>query len=240
MQLYFIRHAQSANNALWTATRSDEGRSEDPELTSMGEKQASALADFLAQGSPVGGLGHDDESAQGFGLTHIYASLMVRSVRTGAIAAKRLGLVLHGLQEIHERGGIYLRSYNSQEDKCLPGNDRDFFSTHFPDFVLPEGFIDSGWWDSRPVETSEECQARAANFIQQLHEKHGGTQAQVAVISHGGFYNDFLNTLLSLPHDENHWFSMYNTGITRIDFRDSKNVLVYQNRVEHLSAKMIT
>lgn len=244
MQFYFIRHAQSTNNKLWTETGSDEGRNEDPDLTLVGEKQVTALADFLARGNPAGGQSNsrasDVEDTRGFDLTHIYSSLMVRSVKTGAVVAERLGLVLRGLQEIHERGGIYLRNYQNGEDKCLPGNTKDYFSTHFPEFILPEDFIQSGWWDSRPVETVEECLLRANRFISTLLENHGGTQDRVAVVSHGGFYNDFINTLLDLPVNGNHWFSMYNTGITRIDFRDSKKVVVYQNRVEHLEYSLIT
>jgi 2,3-bisphosphoglycerate-dependent phosphoglycerate mutase len=49
MQLYFIRHAQSANNALWAGTGSDEGRSHDPELTDTGKKQAGYLAKFFKE-----------------------------------------------------------------------------------------------------------------------------------------------------------------------------------------------
>jgi 2,3-bisphosphoglycerate-dependent phosphoglycerate mutase len=240
MQFYFIRHAQSANNALWTETGSEEGRSEDPELTKTGVQQAHAAADFLVYGNPRGGLGGRAVEADGFGISHIYSSLMVRSVKTGTIIAGRLGLRLHGWQEVHERGGIFLADAGRQEVACLPGRDRSFFSIHFPDFVLPDNFIDAGWWNRRPMETSEECVERARRFIAGLLEKHGGTDDRVAVISHGGFYNDFINSLLHLPPDGSHWFSMYNTGISRIDFREERFVIVYQNRVEHLSKDLIT
>ena len=49
MQFYFIRHGQSENNALWERTGSSEGRSEDPELTALGHRQAKRLAQFLRQ-----------------------------------------------------------------------------------------------------------------------------------------------------------------------------------------------
>ena len=39
MQFYFIRHGQSTNNALWETTRSNKGRSEDPELSELGHLQ---------------------------------------------------------------------------------------------------------------------------------------------------------------------------------------------------------
>ncbi|NJK45922.1 MAG: histidine phosphatase family protein [Pleurocapsa sp. SU_196_0] len=47
MRLYFIRHAQSSNNALWDSTGSENGRSDDPELSDVGVMQARALGDFL-------------------------------------------------------------------------------------------------------------------------------------------------------------------------------------------------
>ena len=36
MRLYFIRHGQSENNALYTATGSDRERVDDPKLTEIG------------------------------------------------------------------------------------------------------------------------------------------------------------------------------------------------------------
>jgi 2,3-bisphosphoglycerate-dependent phosphoglycerate mutase len=79
MQLYYIRHAQSENNALWEATGSDEGRSSDPELTEIGKQQITCLAQFLKTGDPVlGNRRMDAQNLAGFGLTHLYCSLMVQ------------------------------------------------------------------------------------------------------------------------------------------------------------------
>ena len=47
MQLYFIRHGQSENNARWMSTGSHRWRSEDPGLTEVGQQQAEILAQFL-------------------------------------------------------------------------------------------------------------------------------------------------------------------------------------------------
>ena len=48
MILYYIRHGQSANNALWDSSGSSEGRSDDPPLTPVGEAQAQHVAKWLA------------------------------------------------------------------------------------------------------------------------------------------------------------------------------------------------
>ena len=70
MQFYFIRHAQSSNNALYDSTGSWDGRSADPELTEMGWQQARALADYL-QRSPADpqAAGRDAANHGGFGIT---------------------------------------------------------------------------------------------------------------------------------------------------------------------------
>ena len=47
MQLYFIRHGQSTNNALWDSTSEEKVRVEDPELTDIGKKQAQHLAEYI-------------------------------------------------------------------------------------------------------------------------------------------------------------------------------------------------
>jgi 2,3-bisphosphoglycerate-dependent phosphoglycerate mutase len=243
MLFYFIRHAQSENNALWAETGSEQWRNEDPEITDLGVRQAEALADFLAVGNPRGGISGNGTPPLGFDLTHIYSSLMVRAIKTGSIVAERVGLPLTGLEQIHERGGIFLKDYTSETVDCKPGKDRAYFEAHYPNFVLPENMVETGWWDRRPVETPEDCQQRAGLFYQALLEKHGGTDDRVAIVSHGGFYNDLMWNLVGKPTGSRFWFLMYNTAITRIEFREGKDleaVVAYQNRVEHLTPDLIT
>ncbi|MCL7455051.1 MAG: phosphoglycerate mutase family protein, partial [Anaerolineae bacterium] len=118
MQFYFIRHAQSENNQRWLETRSYEGRDSDPALTTLGWRQAGRLARFLQQ--PVTDLGsadtdYDPQNALGFGITHIYCSLMVRAVATGTVLADALGLPLVAWEEIHEVGGVHDRDEEAGE-----------------------------------------------------------------------------------------------------------------------------
>jgi len=94
MQLYFIRHGQSANNALYDRTGSWSGRSHDPELTDIGKRQAEYLARFLRQANPGASTnGWDPHNVSGFDITHLYTSLMMRAVQTGSIVAEALGRV---------------------------------------------------------------------------------------------------------------------------------------------------
>ena len=47
MKLFFVRHGQSENNALWSDTQSNLNRVSDPQLTEIGRKQVEASAEFL-------------------------------------------------------------------------------------------------------------------------------------------------------------------------------------------------
>jgi broad specificity phosphatase PhoE len=62
----------------------------------------------------------------------------------------------------------------------------------------------------------------------------------VAVVSHGGFYNDFLLNVFQLPWQETLWFRLYNTGITRIDYAEERVRITYLNRTDHLPPELLT
>jgi 2,3-bisphosphoglycerate-dependent phosphoglycerate mutase len=237
MQLYFVRHAQSENNALWDQTGSNDGRNEDPKLTEIGKQQAERVAEFLANhGSPEY---RDMLDMRGFRLTHLYSSLMERSVMTGTAISKATGVPLQGWVDLHETGGIFLWDEEKEERVGLPGKTRAFFKTRYPEFMLPENVPDDGWWN-RPFELDEEQLPRAQRVIQRLLDNHGDTEDRVAIVSHGGFFNVFLTALLHLKVEQHTWFSINNTGITRIDFRPSGIFIVYSNRVDFLPPNLIT
>ena len=226
MRLYFIRHGQSTNNLLYATTGSNNGRDCDPELTEVGYQQAKLLSEHLESVS--------------YNITHLYSSLMVRSVSTGAIVADRLGLQLIAWPDLHEEGGIYLS--DGQGNRIgQPGKDRLYFETNYPNFILPETINSSGWWN-RPFEEEEERPVRANRFIQDLLTRHGDTDDRVAVISHGGFYNQVINALLNIPATQKVWFSLNNTAVTRIEFKSNPDIIeiVYHNRTNFLPQDMVT
>jgi 2,3-bisphosphoglycerate-dependent phosphoglycerate mutase len=254
MQLYFIRHAQSENNALWDQTGDNKGRSDDPSLTDAGYRQAQILADFLAQAGPGAPPdAWDPQNAAGFGFTHVYTSLMLRAVITGVVIARALDLPPVAWPDWHEGGGIYLDDEETGEPVGLPGRNRADFETHYPELILPEQLDECGWWN-RPFETRPQRRERARRVLAELWQRHGGTHDRVAVVSHGAFYNYFLGALLDLPWREDdpeeypesskalprvRWFLMNNAAITRIDFK-SEVRLAYQNRLDFLPRELIT
>jgi len=240
MQLYFIRHAQSANNALWDTTGGNQGRSEDPEITALGRKQAALLAKALRQDDLHAPTANGDlQNRGGFRLTHLYTSLMLRSVMTGTLVAEALGLPLIAWKDVHENGGIYLDDPASGTQVGLPGKSRSYFMTHYPGLCLPDELGEEGWWN-RPYEAVEERNQRARRFLEELLCRHGDSDDRVGVISHGAFYNRLLGELLRLNSRDGLWFMLNNCAITRIDFREDEVALIYTNRADFLPAELIT
>ena len=240
MQLYFIRHAQSTNNALWAQNGSSDYRNEDPELTEIGRQQAVLLADFLSRGYRKGGGVCEQDSQDGFQITHLYTSLMVRAVETGVLISRTIGIPPVAWEDVHEEGGIYLEDEASGELVGLAGKSRAYFREHYPELVLPEQMNDSGWWNQRPFEEDEARRRRAKRFLADLLVRHGDTPDRVAIVSHGGFYNLFIHTILERPARNGLWFTMYNTGISRLDIEEHGSSLVYHNRIDFLPRDLIT
>jgi 2,3-bisphosphoglycerate-dependent phosphoglycerate mutase len=241
MQFYFLRHAQSINNALWTSTGSSQGRDPDPELTKIGLKQAQYLGEFLRKPpSPVfvNEDGRDPQNLAGFGITHLYCSLMLRAIQTGTIVANIINLPLRAWIDIHEEGGIYLDDEVTGEFKPLPGFTRTYLQQHYPNLILPENLTDEGWWN-RPFETEADRLERAERVYKELLDVHGGTDDHVAIVSHGGFYNLLMHVILNRTLDRNSWFVMNNAAISRVDF-ERGNAYVYSNRADFLPAELIT
>jgi len=240
MQLYFIRHGQSQNNASWDQYGSDYPRVEDPELTEIGCRQVGLLARLLAQDGSFERPPQrfDLKDVDGFHLTHLYCSLMVRAVETGAAVAEALDMSLLAWKDLHETGGIFVHDRETGERRGLPGNGRAYLEGRYPRLVLSPDVAETGWWD-RPFEEREERPARARRVFERLIEQHGGTDDRVAMISHGGFYNYFMSAVLGYSYDS-YRFLLNNVAITRIDFLQDRTWISYTNRTDFLSPDLIT
>ncbi len=234
MQLFFVRHGQSHNNLLWDMHGYELGRSEDPELTDRGLLQARAVAELIATGHPQFPC-HPNPG--GFGITHVYSSLMMRAAATGHAIAERLDLPLFAWPEVHETGGIYVE----EEDRQIgqPGNTRSYLLENFPRILLPDWVTDSGWWN-RPFEEKPERIIRSRLVLHQLLERHSKTDDKIVMVSHGGFYNYLIAALMGLPTRNPVWYLMNNTAISRIDFKSDEVLVVYQNRIDHLGPELLT
>lgn len=242
MQFYFIRHAQSENNSLWMRTGSSKGRSDDPALTQVGQQQAALLADYIQQAdrqSPDAVTQYDLQNAGGFHFTHLYCSMMIRSVATGKVLSRALEMPLVAWVDLHETGGIHHVDEETGERTGLPGKNRAYFETHHPELILPDSLGEEGWWN-RPFEEREQRPGRARRFLADLLERHGGTADRVAAVSHGGFYNQVIKAILGLPPEQDLWFSLNNAAICRIDFVEYGTNVIYLNQVSFLPDELIT
>jgi len=236
MRLYFIRHGQSENNALYARTGSDRERVVDPRLTKIGRRQAEVTAEYLAgSNDPV----EVNERVSGFQLTHIYSSLMHRAVSTGTMIAKKLNLPLVGWMDWHENGGIYQQDSESGEFLVRPGMTKSELRHEFPDLILEENVNESGWWN-RPYEAEDSRPIRARRVLHDLFERHGGSVDRVAVVSHGGFFNQFMAAVLGVEEMRPVWFHTYNCAITRFDFMPGDHGVVFHDHVSHLPKDLIT
>lgn len=246
MELYFIRHGQSQNNAKWDNPNYQE--SPDPALTEIGHEQARLLAAFLRNNQTItNDKVWNIQNRYGFGLTHIYTSLMERAAFTAAPIAQALDIPLIAWKEIHEEGGIYTRDKNSN-GIILPGRPRSFFAQNFRTLTLPDDFDETGWW-KRPFEAEEERQPRADQVLAELLARHkdqeGQPEHRVALVSHGGFFMRLVSAILKLPWRQaalglRSWFILNNCSISRFDIYKEEINIAYLNRTDFLPADLIT
>jgi len=246
MQLYFIRHGQSQNNANWGKSGYQENP--DPALTDIGIEQACHVSEFLREAQTLANpKDWNIQNRYGFGLTHIYTSLMERAVHTAAPTARVLGVSFAAWQEIHESGGIFGRD-GDEKHVGLPGKSRSYFEEHFPELELPDELNGTGWWNCRPFETEEECHERTKQFLANLLSRHGDREGQpenrVAIFSHGGFFVHLMFAILKTPwrqaaHGKS-WFVLNNCSISRINFFKDGIDIAYLNRTDHLPDHLIT
>jgi 2,3-bisphosphoglycerate-dependent phosphoglycerate mutase len=246
MQLYFIRHGQSINNA--NANNPEYNEHSDPFLTGIGLEQAELLAKYLIEKQPLtNDKDWNIQNQYGFGLTHIYTSLMERAVATATPTVRALGIPFSAWTELHEEGGIYARE---KEDRFngLSGRPRSFYEENFPELKLPDGYDESGWWN-RPFETEEERQPRADKVLADLIARHGDRDdrpiQRIAFVSHGGFFVRLVSAMLKLPWRQGafgmrSWFMLNNCSISRFDIHKDWLTICYMNRTDHLPAHLIT
>ncbi|MFK7800261.1 MAG: histidine phosphatase family protein [Anaerolineae bacterium] len=246
MKLYLIRHAESANNAILSSSGDPSGRSPDPEITEIGHKQAALLGKHMA--NPAGEpRQHPFEAIDDhhFGLTHLYCSLMTRSILTSSYIAKECNLQSVAHLDIFERGGIY-QQHPDRTREGLPGPGKGYFEKRFPDLLLPDNLNPTGWY-SRPAEEEAPFVDRVKRAAADIRERHADSDDVVGMVVHGDFIDQFVNELMGVERKPKNYSSpwvanwaFHNTSLSRIDFRDDSHTILYLNRIDHLPAELIT
>ena len=246
MKLYLIRHAQSANNVLWEGADNTRGRVPDPEITDAGHAQAQLLGEHFAHPEAEPRQHPFNSVKQShFGVTHVYCSLMTRSVLTAEYIARACNLGLQALPDIFEKNGVY--EYDKQgQMQGLPGADSEYFEQRFPQLKLPEEINSQGWWN-RPAEDDEGFLQRMRRVVDQYKQGHAAHGGCIAMVAHSDFIDQFVNELMGVArHTHNYasdWvanWTFHNTSISRIDFVNGSHNVIYLNRIDHLPADLVT
>ena len=250
MEILFIRHAQSENNAKVpyggsVSASSHPLRQPDPSITELGQRQIARLADFLPGWWD---LRADEEQhrliAAPVSIQRLYCSAMRRALQSAAPLAAALDAPVQVRADIHEIGGIY--DAREGGPARLPGLTRGEIAANYPSYELPAALCEDGWW-RREVEGFAEAAERAARVAEWLHGLADEEPlARIGIVTHGGFLDLLLRELTGQPirarqEQPGIRFSHYNTGMTRVDIlRGGRVVLRFQNRVPHLSAELLS
>jgi 2,3-bisphosphoglycerate-dependent phosphoglycerate mutase len=216
MILYLIRHAQSANNAK-IDIRTE--RDPDPALTALGQRQAVALASYLATAPEPDQL--SDMLAWRYGVfdglryrvDRVVTSPMQRALQTAQPLADTLAIPVMVWPTLCEIGGLY----------------------HF-----------RGGRGDR--ETRHAAHERALTVAATLRARlaEDWEDERVLLVAHAGFLNLLLQALLGALNvdaeaTEGFVAYFYNTSITRLDLsEDGHTALRYVNRIPHLTDEMVS
>ena len=231
MELYLIRHGQSANNA----TEETGQRVCDPPLTEAGRIKARLVAGWLRDLDRARVSWSD---GKGLRLTRLYVSPMLRALETAEAIRQATGLIPYVWADVHEVGGVWLDHGDGRGPVGLPGMGRAEMREWFPHFVLPVEVREDGWWN-RPHEEDERGRVRAQRVAEELREL-AGTDERIGIVSHGGFGSYLIDVLLGLPFTPHIRFSMNNTSVCRVDITPERASVRFSNRADHLPTELVT
>ncbi len=229
MQLFLIRHGQSANNQLEAEAGHGRDRVPDPHLTELGRRQARRLADHVV----IGALPRPDQ---------LFTSLMHRAVETAAPLAEALDVPLWGHSLLHEVNGVYTGEYAGLSTRGTPdrGSPASVLGAISDRLRWPPDADAEGWY-RRPFELPEEAWVRAQGVAAEFRERFGGTDAVVGLVTHAWFCQYLLRALADWPPagdgDLPTWLELGNTGtvLVEVDAGPGRARVHWLNRLDHLS-----
>lgn len=245
MKLFLIRHAQSTNNYLAEQAKMEDylaEREPEPPLTELGQRQAQRVAEHLANDShPESAHDKGIDGQRGYGFTRLYCSPMLRTLQTTLPISQALGLQPQIWVDIHEHGGIFHGDPQKGPVAECFGLTRQEIVELFPDYQLPEEITEKGWWTGG-YEEMDVCNQRAQGVADKLRTWASTLpDERIALVAHGTFLDSLIKAILQQDFAVQHYYSHYNTAITRLDFTPRGFVLLrYLNRTEHLTPDLIT
>ncbi len=225
MELYLIRHGQSANNA-----NPGGERHADPPLTELGADQAARLAEW----------------SKALGLTRVISSPFLRAMQTAESIRKATASPAEIWTQLHEQGGCCtgpdpVADLPEERYSGCPGMTDGELADRYPHFSIPSEIGPTGWWGSRPFETMEQAQERAASLFLEIKSEFCETEERIALVFHGMLKLLLLDTILSRePQQVQPQDVPFNTSISKISITRDAVSLDYFNGVEHLPELLLT
>jgi 2,3-bisphosphoglycerate-dependent phosphoglycerate mutase len=189
MHLYTIRHGQSYINLPdW------DGMDSDSPLTALGEKQAEAVAVWLANQLPQGDA--------------IYSSTLRRTRGTAAIIARAYGQDILFDHRIREIGNNRI-DHTPYDEGCSPPRS-DWAAIWHTERPFSRVTISEGG------ESSMHFRIRVASFIEEMLEQRPGQT--VLVVCHGGVVDAVFDYCFGIGPWRRCEVLTYNTGITHFEY----------------------
>ena len=234
MRLYFIRHAQSTNNARQPGAP----RIPDADLSDLGREQAQQTATYLAtMPDPLIEMEGYSITANSHGVMRLITSPAWRSLATAKPIGDTLQCPVEVWHDLHEMGG----TYEQQGDQFigLPGRTRSEIAQAFPTFAIPETITDAGWWN-QDYETWDASLVRARAVVQRLQSMMPSTDI-VVIVTHQVFFNLILKLFMDMKPFEKVYMINFNCSISCLDVAENGTLFVrYLNRTRHLPDHMLT
>jgi hypothetical protein len=227
VDVIFIRHAESTNNRSWEEHRDESQRVPDPGLTTLGDSQAAALADWMPGFIPAP--------------THLFSSPFLRTLLTAAPLADALNMEVEVRSDLMERGGPFAGSI--LEHQHHPGSPRSVLQAVSPRLVFPLEVTEEGWWRG-PFETRDVAVERARRLAHWLRTAFQPDDC-IVLVSHGAI-GSLLATALFCPGEldtmssqilgeTSSWFALDNTSVSWFRlFPGGDTEMRCLNRVDHL------
>lgn len=202
--LLLIRHGATPPNEMRPIIL--QGCGINPSLSESGQKQAQALAGFLAANSS---------------LNHVYCSPMIRAQETAQAISEPFGLIPREVPEIHEC-----------DVGRWEGKSWDLIMEESPEAY--RAFMDDPYRNRyEGGESYGDVFERCEPALRSLLERHTGET--IAVVAHNVVNRVYLAGLLGLPIGKAKQITQTNTGINLIRHQQGESKVVTVNAIFHLS-----
>ena len=242
MRLYVIRHGHRADRE-----EGYDGGGNTP-LSETGEQQVEHLAEFVA--------GED--------IDRLYSSCQLRALQTAEAVHRRVDGEWHvwpvfcetstdtwgdryrDSPELAERATVWrtdepVETPTFEEVEERHGNYYllSNLAERFPDVQLSQPFPwPDAWWEPREGHTRTMGYARVELGLQALLDRHDDGD-RIALVCHGNCGDKLMTALMDFPRRQARRFSFDNTGVARLDRRESGEWrIVYANRTCHLTPEL--